>query len=481
MYLPPDIKKTFFDHHELDLAYLHNIMSSLCIKDQILADIYFDHVISEHWEVEDGLFKHGQSDGGYGAGLRVVKGEQIGFASTNDLNLNSLLFHAKAAKSFIGRESLEPPKKFSYQPPLHLYTPLSPDYHWSAEEKKNFLLKLDAYTRSLDSRISQVSISLSSSFKKVFIYRDDGKLAWDRRPMLSLHVSVILIEQGTPFTGSSGGGGRYIFDEWKDLQDPQHYAREAVRLAQLTIEAQPAPAGTMPVILGAGWPGVLIHEAVGHGIEADFNRKKTSIYSDAIGTQVASSLCTIIDDGTIPHARGSIGIDDEGEIPTRAVVIENGILKGYLYDRQNAFLMNQHSTGHGRRESSAEMPMPRMTNTFLAPGSSHLEEMLASIKDGIYAVNFGGGSVDITSGQFVFSANEAYRVKNGKILYPVKGATLTGIGPQVLKKISMIGCDLELDPGIGVCGKNGQSVPVSVGQPCVKVDELVVGGTHHAE
>jgi TldD protein len=477
--LPADIQRTFFENTQLDFVDFERIMAALACKDQLLADIYLDHIYAESWTVEDGAFKYGQNERGYGAGLRVVKGEQIGFATTHDLSSQGLINQAKAARFLIGQNRDAPLAPLKCKPPLALYDIQAPDYAWPTEEKKKFLLSIDAYIRTLDSRITQVILTLSCSHKQVLIFRDDGLLTWDRRPMIRFDMNIMLQHNNKMYTGHTGYGGRYVFEEWQKSYDAYALAKEALRLALLDIEAQPAPSGSMPVVLGHGWPGVLIHEAVGHGIEADFNRKKTSLYTDKIGSLVASSLCTIIDDGTLMRARGSIAVDDEGEPPSRTVLIENGVLKNYLFDRQNAALMNRNSTGNGRRESSAHAPMPRMTNTFLAAGQSTLEEMIASIDDGIFAANFGGGSVDITSGQFVFSANEAYRIKKGKILYPIKGATLTGIGPQVLKNISMVGDDLLFDPGIGTCGKNGQSVPVTVGQPSLKIDKIVVGGTHH--
>ena len=477
MNLPADIKKTFFERTQLELSDLQKVMSSLVSRDQLLSDIYLDHVQAESWTVEDGAFKHGQNEQGYGAGLRIVKGEQIGFSTTHDLSCQSLIDHAKAARVFLGNAQESSKQVLQIRQPLSLYQPQAPDAFWPTEDKKNFLLSLVGYIRALDERIRQVTLNLSCSFKQVLIYRDDGLLSWDSRPMIRLDISILIHHQNKIHSGQAGCGGRYTFHQWQQSHDSYALAKEALRLALLDIESQPAPAGVMPVVLGQGWPGVLIHEAIGHGIEADFNRKKTSLYTDKIGSAVASSLCTIIDDPTIPFARGSISIDDEGEIPQSTILIENGILKNYLYDRQNAALMKTISNGHGRRESSHHVPMPRMTNTFLAAGTSTLEEMISSIDDGVFAANFGGGSVDITSGQFVFSANEAYKIKKGKIIYPIKGATLTGIGPQVLKQISMVGKDMKLDPGVGVCGKNGQSVPVCVGQPSVKIDHIVVGGT----
>ncbi|MEW5011788.1 MAG: metalloprotease TldD, partial [Cycloclasticus sp.] len=333
-------------------------------------------------------------------------------------------------------------------------------------------------TRQIDSRVEQVTVSLIGVYEVILVATEDGRLSSDIRPLVRMNVSVIVEEKGRREQGGSGGGGRHGYEFFIEQDRAMDYAREAVRLALVNLEAVDAPAGNMTVVLGPGWPGILLHEAIGHGLEGDFNRKGSSAFSGMIGEKVASSLCTVVDDGTLEHRRGSLSIDDEGVPGQNTTLIENGILKGYMQDKMNARLMGTQSTGNGRRESYAHLPLPRMTNTYMLPGKSNPEDILASVKNGLYAVNFAGGQVDITSGKFVFSASEAYLIKDGKITKPVKGATLIGNGPDVLTKVSMVGDDLELDSGVGTCGKDGQSVPVGVGQPTLKIDSLTVGGTH---
>ena len=345
------------------------------------------------------------------------------------------------------------------------------------EQKTKLLLELNEATRAIDKRVEQVIISMASSQDLVLVAASDGTMAADVRPLVRLNVSVILEQDGRREQGYAGGGARADLNYFLDGKVPFDFAREAVRQAIVQLEAQPAPAGTMPVVLGNGWPGILLHEAVGHGLEGDFNRKGVSAFSGRVGQKVASELCTVVDDGTIANRRGSLSVDDEGTPAQNTVLIENGILKGYMQDKLNARLMGVASTGNGRRESFAHIPMPRMTNTYMLAGNHEPEEIIASVDKGIYAPNFGGGQVDITSGKFVFSASEAYLIENGKLTTPVKGAMLIGDGPEALRKISMVGNDLALDTGVGTCGKEGQSVPVGVGQPTLKIDELTVGGT----
>ncbi len=480
MKLPDFIEKRFFEPWNLSAEKLLNVVSVLSRKDQIGADLYLEYKSAQQWSVEDRTFKDGNASCGYGAGLRTIVGAQVGFASTSDLHLSALLRQAARAGAFLG-------DFLDYTPSLtpHLLTPQhAMPYDWQCELQndpeaiKSYLFQIDHAIRTLSPLFSQVLIDFSQSIRQCLIVREDGRFAWDRRPMIHLRVEGLWTLDGHTYTGSLGLGGRYSFEALLVKYSVQEIAEEIYRLALLEKSAQPAPSGPMPVILGPGWPAVLIHEAVGHGIEADFNRKKTSIYHDQIGFPVASPLCTIIDDGTCPNLRGSLAIDDEGEPTSKTVLIENGILKNFLFDRQNAALMNKKCTGNGRRESAFYPPMPRMTNTYMAPGTHSLEEMIASVDEGIYAINFGGGSVNITSGQFVFSTQEAYRIVKGKIQAPVKGATLIGIGPEVLKRISMVGSDFQHDRGVGTCGKNGQSVPVTVGQPSLKIDQLIVGGEH---
>ncbi|MDH3450053.1 MAG: metalloprotease TldD, partial [Gammaproteobacteria bacterium] len=363
------------------------------------------------------------------------------------------------------------------QPAKALYTSDNPVDGRRADEKVELLKKLDAYTRSLDDRIEQVIISLSGGIDHILVAATDNTLAADIRPLVRLNVTVLMHQGDRREQGSAGGGGRHSYDLFFDTDRAYELAREAVRQATTNLESVATPAGIMPVVLGPGWPGVLLHEAVGHGLEGDFNRKGTSAFSNRMGELVASPLCTVVDDGTLAHRRGSLSVDDEGVPAQCTTLIENGVLKGYMQDKMNARLTGTHSTSNGRRESFAHLPMPRMTNTYMLAGDSDPQEIIGTVNKGLYAVNFGGGQVDITSGRFVFSLSEAYLIENGKITAPVKGATLIGSGPEVMGKISMVGNDLELDQGVGVCGKEGQSVPVGVGQPSLKIDEITVGGT----
>lgn len=475
--LPSVITEKFFEPFCLSLEKLNDIMNELTASGCDLADIYLDHHQSQSWNMEDSTFKNNSYDAGYGAGLRAIKNELIGFASTTDLTTDSLLKSASKARLLLPHST---PAQFNENQliePKNLFP--GNQQLLDAAIVEPFLRRCDSYARSLHQDCQQVILNLSLERQLVLIYREDRKLCWDDRPMIRFNCSIVLQEEGKPASsGYSGGGGRYDFTSWIDSNQALSIVDEALRLALVDAVAQPAPMGPMPVILGAGWPGVLIHEAVGHGLEADFIRKKSSIYHDQLGKMVASPLCTIIDDGRQENLRGSLGVDDEAEPTQATILIENGILKNFLFDRHQAFLMGKKSTGNGRRESALHCPMPRMTNTYLASGNDSLEDMIKSVSHGIYAVNFGGGSVDITSGQFVFSASEAYLIENGRVGPALKGVTLIGNGPAVLKKISMVGSNSQFDPGIGVCGKNGQGVPVTVGQPAVKVDELVVGGTH---
>ncbi len=445
------------------------------------SDLYLDYIEARSWHLEDREFKNPSYSAGYGAGIRLVRGEEIGFASTTDLTYASLMREAQKSCLLIDSpKSLILPHQgrsvHQLQAPV-LYHQASLQEH--SELIQTLAREIDQQLRAIDQKITQVIVSLDESCHEHLLVRDDGQYTCEKRPMISLRVQGLLKDSdGKVHTGTFSAGGRYTWNALLEMYPIEKIVQEVYRLALLEQRAQDAPGGMMPVILGSGWPAVLIHEAVGHGIEGDFNRKKTSLYHQLMGQKVASEKCTIIDDGTIPHLRGSISIDDEGTLSKKTVLIEQGILKNYLFDRHNAALMGTQSTGSGRRESALSLPMPRMTNTYLAPGTDSLEDMISSVEDGLYAVNFSGGSVDITSGQFVFSAQEAYRIINGKIAYPVKNATLTGVGPQVLRDIVMVGSDFAHDRGIGTCGKNGQSVPVTVGQPSLKISQLVVGGLH---
>ncbi|HZW59693.1 MAG TPA: metalloprotease TldD [Woeseiaceae bacterium] len=458
--------------------HLNNALGSINRSDVDAADLYFQVSRQESWSLEDGIIREGSFSVDRGVGVRAVSGGKTGFAYSDELIVPALTQAAAAARA-ISRQGQS--RAVRIVPSAHypsLYSAVDPTTSISDAQKTALLMRIDAETRKLDTRIEQVFASLSSHQDLVLIAAADGTLAADVRPLVRLNVSVIMQENGRREQGYSGGGARRdlgYFLEDGDL--PMQIAREAVRQASIQLEAVPAPAGTMPVVLGAGWPGILLHEAVGHGLEGDFNRKGTSAFSGRVGERVAPPDCTIVDDGTLPNRRGSLAVDDEGTPGRYNVLVENGILKGYMQDKLNARLMGVAPTGNGRRESFAHIPMPRMTNTYMLAGPHDPGDIIASVDKGLYAPNFGGGQVDITSGKFVFSASEAYLIENGKVTRPVKGAMLIGDGPAVLGRISMVGNDLQLDRGVGTCGKDGQSVPVGVGQPTLKIDAITVGGT----
>lgn len=441
------------------------------------ADVYLQHAVHESWQLEEGRVKSGSFATSQGLGVRAVSGEKTAFAYANGLHKEVLLRSAQAVKS-IGALGQSEAVQVSAPPlPTALYGMENSIESCSANEKITLLQKVDTLARAADKRVTQVMASLSVVHEWIYLLRLDGREHGDIRPLLRLSVTVIVEENGRREQGSFGGGGRYNMDYFSD-ELVQNHVDQAVAQAVLNLSSQAAPAGEMTVILGSGWPGVLLHEAVGHGLEGDFNRKGTSVFANRIGEKVAAEGVNVIDQGNIPYRRGSLSIDDEGNATQETVLIENGILRGYLQDETNARLMGQKVTGNGRRESYAHVPMPRMTNTFMSNGTHSAEEIIASVDKGLYAVNFGGGQVDITSGQFVFSASEAWWIENGRLQYPVKGATLIGNGAAVLQHVSMIGDDLALDSGIGVCGKEGQSVPVGVGQPTLRIDAgLTVGGS----
>jgi len=442
------------------------------------ADLYLEQSTSESLALEEGRVKHVSASTHQGIGARVIKGEVSGHAYTDRLESPALMECARAARAIAESGSQAQPVLIHPNHPRHqLYQPSNPALATSMPERKTLLEKLDALARSLDPRVKQVFANVSSSFSTVHLVRIDGSLLSDARPLVRLNISVVVEQNGKRETGSAGGGGRFDLTRLLQGDEAERLTREAVRLALLNLDAIAAPAGPMPVVLGPGWPGVLLHEAIGHGLEGDFNRKGSSAFSGRIGERIAAPGVTVVDDGSIDERRGSLNMDDEGT-PTRCTtLIEDGILTGYMQDRQNARLMGVEPTGNGRRESYAHPVLPRMTNTFMLAGKDDPKEILSTLKHGLYAVNFGGGQVDITSGKFVFTTSEAYLVENGEIKAPVKGATLIGNGPDVLTRVSMIGNDLELDPGVGTCGKDGQSVPVGVGQPTLRVDEMIVGGT----
>ena len=441
------------------------------------ADLYFQVTRQESWTLEDGIIREGSFSLDQGVGVRANSGEKTGFAYSDELVLPALESAAGAARAIARQGQDKAVQAWQRSAAVPRYPQSDPTTSITDEQKTRLLLELDAATRAMDKRVEQVIISMASSQDLVLVAASDGTMAADVRPLIRLNVSVILEQDGQREQGYSGGGARADLDYFLDAERPLEFAREAVRQAVVQLEAEPAPAGTMPVVLGNGWPGILLHEAVGHGLEGDFNRKGVSAFSGKVGQKVASELCTIVDDGTMANRRGSLAVDDEGTPAQNTVLVENGILRGYMQDKLNARLMGVAPTGNGRRESFAHIPMPRMTNTYMLAGKHDPDEIIASVDKGLYAPNFGGGQVDITSGKFVFSASEAYLIENGKITTPVKGAMLIGDGPEVLHKISMVGSDLQLDTGVGTCGKEGQSVPVGVGQPTLKIDELTVGGT----
>jgi TldD protein len=445
------------------------------------ADLYFQSSVHESWVLEDGLVKDGSFNIERGVGVRAISGEKTGFAYADEISAAALQKAASAARGIAAQGQHAQVQAFRKSANSQIYLPAEPLQSLTNTEKVALLHQIEAFIRTLDNRAEQVMVSLTGVYEEILVAASDGTYAADIRPLVRLNCSVLLQNHGRRERGNSGGGARCSYDFFSEQVNGEvrwmQYAREAVRQAQVNLDAIAAPAGTMPVVLGPGWPGVLLHEAVGHGLEGDFNRKGASTFAGRIGEQVASKHCTIVDDGTLAGRRGSLNIDDEGTVSQHNVLIENGILKGYIQDKHNALLMGVAPTGNGRRESFAHLPMPRMTNTYMLAGEYAPEEIIASVKKGIYAPNFGGGQVDITSGKFVFSASEAYLIEDGKITAPIKGATLIGNGPEAMSQVSMVGNDLAIDAGVGVCGKQGQSVPVGVGQPTLKLDAMTVGGT----
>lgn len=461
----------------LEERHLNRTLGSILRGGVDYADLYFQVSRQESWTLEDGIIREGSFNLDQGVGVRAVSGEKTGLAYSDELMLPALEHAAGAARAIARQGESRQVPAWQRGGVAPLYSAADPTSSLPDAEKTALITRIDAATRELDPRVEQVIISMTSSQDLVLVAGSDGTLAADVRPLVRFNVSVILEQNGRREQGYSGGGARSDLNYFLAGDRPMDYAREAVRQAAVALEAVPAPAGSMPVVLGPGWPGILLHEAVGHGLEGDFNRKGTSAFSGKVGQRVAAPHCTIVDDGTIPNRRGSLAIDDEGTPGKYNVLVENGVLKGYMQDKLNARLMGVAPTGNGRRESYAHMPMPRMTNTYMLAGPHEHEEIIASVKHGLYAPNFGGGQVDITSGKFVFSASEAYLIEDGNITAPVKGAMLIGDGPDALTRISMVGNDLQLDSGVGTCGKEGQSVPVGVGQPTLKIDELTVGGT----
>jgi len=466
--------QTLLRANDLDFPQVQGVLKQIMTHEVDYADLYFQYTRSESWGLEEGRVKSGHFHIEQGVGVRAVSGEKTAFAYSDDIRADALLNAANITRAIAqaGQER-SIPALIKRQPPS-LYLPQDPIASLSAEAKVKLLEKLESYARAMDPRIKQVMASIAGEYEVVLIARHDGVMAADIRPLVRLSINVIAESNGRREQGSSGGGGRFDYSGFND-EVLQQYASEAVHQALVNLDARPAPAGNMTVVLGAGWPGILLHEAIGHGLEGDFNRKGSSAFAGKIGQRVAAPGVTVVDDGTLSDRRGSLTVDDEGNPTQSTVLIEDGILRGYIQDSLNSRLMGMPLTGNARRESYAHIPMPRMTNTYMHNGNVAPEEIIKSVKKGLYAANFGGGQVDITSGKFVFSAAEAYMIEDGKITYPVKGATLIGNGPDALTRVSMIGNDMKLDSGVGTCGKEGQSVPVGVGQPTLRIDGLTVG------
>lgn len=461
----------------LGLNDVQNTLDHLMLPSIDQADLYFQSSHSESWVLEDGIVREGSHNIDQGVGVRAISGEKTGFAYSDEIVLPALTQAATAARSIASHGDNGQLQAWKRTHSPILYNDIDPLKSITTEEKVNLLKQLDQAARQKDPRVKQVMIGLTGSQSTVLVANNEGQLSGDVRPLVRLNINVIVEEDGKIEKGGSGGGGRFGYEYFLNNDMAMSYVDEAIEQALINLKSEAAPAGTMSVVLGPGWPGILLHEAIGHGLEGDFNRKATSAFSDRIGQRVAADEVTVVDDGTIENRRGSLNVDDEGTPTSSTTLIERGILKGYMQDKHNARLMGVKPTGNGRRESYAHLPMPRMTNTYMLGGDHDPEEIIASVDKGIYALQFGGGQVDITNGKFVFSASQAYKIENGKITTPVKGATIIGNGPDVLTRVSMVGNDMELDSGIGTCGKDGQSVPVGVGQPTIRIDELTVGGT----
>ncbi|WP_394211680.1 metalloprotease TldD [Enterovibrio calviensis] len=475
------VEETMLHLSGVSKSQLSQTLEHLAARNIDYGDVYFQSCWHESLVLEDSIIKDGSFNIDRGVGVRAISGEKTGFAYSDQINADALMQSATAARGIADKGGKLKVSAFANRAYPMIYQAIDPLQSMSKQDKIALLKEVDVYIRAKEPLIQEVSVSISGVYEQVLIAATDGTYAADTRPLVRLSISVLVEKDGRRERGSAGGGGRFGYQYFVSDEDGKtvamHYADEAVRQALVNLHAKAAPAGTMPVVLGAGWPGVLLHEAVGHGLEGDFNRKESSVFTGQIGEQVTSTLCTIVDDGTLQDRRGSLNIDDEGVPGQYNVLIENGILKGYMQDKHNAHLMGVTPTGNGRRESYAHLPMPRMTNTYMLGGESTPEEMISSVEYGLYAPNFGGGQVDITSGKFVFSTSEAYLIENGKVTTPVKGATLIGSGIEAMQQISMVGNDLKLDRGVGVCGKAGQSVPVGVGQPTLKIDAMTVGGT----
>ncbi|HUN24678.1 MAG TPA: metalloprotease TldD [Steroidobacteraceae bacterium] len=461
----------------LDDTRLDRVVGQVLAHSVDFADLYFQLAHEESWALEDGIVKEGSASIEQGVGVRALAGEKTGFAYSDEIVLPALEEASRAARAIATRGGERSIAAWQARAGHQLYLPVDPIATLTDADKVAWLERIDRATRALDSRVVQVMASITAVQEIVLVATSDGDLSADVRPLVRINVSVIVEQNGRREQGYAGGGGRFTLADLIAGDRPLALGREAVRQALVNLEAVAAPAGLMTVVLGPGWPGVLLHEAIGHGLEGDFNRKGTSAFANRIGERVATEACTVVDDGTLERRRGSLNIDDEGTPTECTTLIENGVLRGYMQDKLNARLMGMRPTGNGRRESFAHVTLPRMTNTYMRPGPHAPEEIIRSVEKGIYAVNFGGGQVDITSGKFVFSASEAYAIENGRIGAPLKGATLIGNGPDVLTRVSMVGNDLKLDEGVGTCGKEGQNVPVGVGQPTLRIDGLTVGGT----
>ena len=471
-------KQLLLDPYQLDESQLQRMLGTIFEHRTDYADLYFQYSRSESYSLEEGIVKSGSFDIEQGVGVRAVVGDKTAFAYSDDISLDSLTEAALSARSIArhGQGKVKVASKVAVRSQPVRYADADPVASLDAVSKVKMLEKVEQLARARDPRVKQVMASVGADYDVILVARSDGVLAADVRPLVRLSLTVIVEQDGKREQGHTGGGGRHDLSYFTDERLAE-YARQAVDQALVNLAARPAPAGIMPVVLGPGWPGILLHEAIGHGLEGDFNRKGSSAFAGRIGQRVASKGVTVVDDGTIENRRGSLSVDDEGNPTQRTVMIEDGILRGYIQDSLNARLMKVPATGNGRRESFAHLPMPRMTNTYMLAGDKDPEEIVRSVSKGIYATNFGGGQVDITNGKFVFSMAEAYMIENGKVTYPIKGATLIGNGPDALTQVTMIGNDMSLDPGIGTCGKDGQSVPVGVGQPTLRIEGLTIGGT----
>ncbi len=471
-------ENTLLTQRGLELNDIQKTLDQLILPSIDQADLYFQSSHSESWVLEDGIVREGSYNIDQGVGVRAISGEKTGFAYSDEIVLPALTQAATAARSIASHGDNGQLQAWHKASTPILYSDNDPLKSVTTEEKINLLKQLDQTARQKDPRVKQVMIGLTGSQSTILVANSDGMLSGDVRPLIRLNINVIVEEDGRIEKGGSGGGGRFGYEYFLNDGMAMSYVDEAIEQALINLKADAAPAGMMPVVLGSGWPGILLHEAIGHGLEGDFNRKETSVFSGRIGERVASPEVTVVDDGTIENRRGSLNVDDEGTPTSSTTLIERGILKAYMQDKHNARLMGVTPTGNGRRESYAHLPMPRMTNTYMLGGDHAPEEIIASVDKGIYAVQFGGGQVDITNGKFVFSASQAYKIENGKVTTPIKGATIIGNGPDVLTRVTMVGNDMALDSGIGTCGKDGQSVPVGVGQPTIRIDDITVGGTN---